>query len=46
MITDIAFEGVVTYDDNSDTWRVDEDSVMGVIADFEGKRVIVTITQI
>ena len=46
MIKNIVLEGVVSYDDEYDLWCVDEDFIENIISDFEGKKVVVTITVI
>ena len=46
MITDIEIEGIVTYNEEFDSWRVDIDSIENIISDFEGRKVVVTITEI
>lgn len=46
MITEITIEGLVTYDDKFDLWRVDDEAIETTISDFENRRVVVTITEI
>lgn len=46
MIKNIVLEGDVSYDDDYDLWCVDEDFIENTISDFEGKKVLVTITVI
>ena len=46
MIKNIILEGVVTYDDKFDLWRVDDEAIETTISDFENRRVVVTITVI
>lgn len=46
MVKIIILEGVVTYDDKYDLWCVGEDFIENIISDFEGKKVVVTITVI
>ena len=46
MIKNIVIEGVVSYDVEYDLWCVDEDFIENIISDFEGKKVVVTITEI
>ena len=46
MITEITIEGLVTYDDEFDLWRVDDEAIETTISDFENRRVVVTITEI
>ena len=46
MIKNIVLEGDVSYDDDYDLWCVDEDFIENIISDFEGKKVLVTITVI
>ena len=46
MIKNIVLEGVVFYDDKYDLWCVDEDFIENIISDFDGKKVVVTITVI
>lgn len=46
MIKNIILEGIVTYDDKFDLWRVDDEAIETTISDFENRRVIVTITEI
>jgi hypothetical protein len=46
MITEITIEGLVTYNEEFDSWRVDIDSIENIISDFEGRKVVVTITEI
>ncbi len=46
MIKSIVLEGVVSYDNEYDLWCVDEDFIENVISDFDGKKVVVTITEI
>ena len=46
MVKIIILEGVVTYDDKFDLWRVGEDYIENIISDFEDKKVLVTITEI
>ena len=44
MITEITIEGDVSYDVEYDLWCVGEDFIENIISDFEGKKVVVTIT--
>ena len=44
MIKNIILEGIVSYDVEYDLWCVDEDFIENIISDFEGKKVVVTIT--
>lgn len=46
MIKNIILEGIVTYDDKFDLWRVDDEAIETTISDFENRRVVVTITVI
>ncbi len=46
MIKNIVLEGVVSYDVEYDLWCVDEDFIENIISDFDGKKVVVTITVI
>lgn len=46
MITEITIEGLVTYDDEFDLWRVDDEAIETTISDFENRMVVVTITVI
>jgi hypothetical protein len=46
MITEITIEGLVSYDNKYDLWCVDEDFIENTISEFEGKKVVVTITVI
>ncbi|HOH54237.1 MAG TPA: hypothetical protein PLN23_08570 [Fervidobacterium sp.] len=46
MIKNIILEGIVSYDVEYDLWCVDEDFIENIISDFEGKKVVVTITVI
>ena len=46
MITNIEIEGVVTYNEECDSWRIDINSIENIISDFEGRKVVVTITEI
>ena len=46
MITDIVLEGVVSYDKDFDVWRVDNEGIENMISNFEGRKVVVTITEI
>lgn len=46
MIKNIVIEGVVSYDVEYDLWCVDEDFIENIISDFDGKKVVVTITVI
>jgi len=46
MIKNIVLEGVVSYDVEYDLWCVGEDFIENIISDFEGKKVVVTITVI
>ena len=46
MTKKIVLEGDVSYDDDYDLWRVDEDFIENIISDFNGKKVVVTITEI
>ena len=46
MIKNIVLEGVVSYDDEYDLWCVDENYIETIISDFDGKKVVVTITVI
>lgn len=46
MIKNIVLEGVVSYDVEYDLWCVDENFIENIISDFEGKKVVVTITVI
>ena len=46
MIKNIVIEGVVSYDVEYDLWCVDEDFIENNISDFDGKKVVVTITVI
>jgi hypothetical protein len=46
MITEITIEGLVTYDNEFDLWRVDDEAIETTISDFENRKVVVTITEI
>lgn len=46
MIKNIVIEGIVSYDVEYDLWCVDEDFIENTISDFDGKKVVVTITVI
>lgn len=46
MIKNIVIEGIVTYDDNYDLWRVDDEAIETTISNFENRKVVVTITVI
>ena len=46
MIKNIVLEGIATYDDEFDLWRVDDEAIETTISDFENRRVVVTITEI
>ena len=46
MIKNIVIEGVVSYDVEYDLWCVDEDFIENIISDFDGKKIVVTITVI
>lgn len=46
MITEITIEGIVTYNEEFDSWRVDYDSIENIISDFDNRKVVVTITEI
>ena len=46
MVKIIILEGVVSYDVEYDLWCVDEDFIENIISDFDGKKVVVTITVI
>ena len=46
MIKNIVLEGDVSYDDDYDLWRVDDEAIETTISDFENRRVVVTITEI
>lgn len=45
MITEITIEGLVTYNEESDSWRIDEDFIENIISDFDGRKVVVTIRE-
>lgn len=46
MITEITIEGIVTYNEEYDSWCVDINSIENIISDFENRKVVVTITEI
>jgi len=46
MVKIIVIEGIVTYDDEFDLWRVDDEAIETTISDFENRKVAVTITVI